>query len=128
MNFHWPWLERQIQIEGRAEKASLEESEIYFNKRPIGSRFGAIVSEQSSVIECREVLELGLQRSRRSFKVLIRLCQNSGAVTGWFRNGSNSGRVERIGYTIVFSIRDKVLGIGGSTDCHPRGRLVLSFG
>jgi pyridoxamine 5'-phosphate oxidase len=57
VNFHWPWLERQIQIEGRAMKTSREESASYFNKRPIGSRFGAIVSEQSSVIESREVLE-----------------------------------------------------------------------
>jgi pyridoxamine 5'-phosphate oxidase len=57
VNFHWPWLERQIQIEGRAMKTSREESESYFNKRPIGSRLGAIVSEQSSVIESREVLE-----------------------------------------------------------------------
>ena len=58
--FHWPWLERQIQIEGSVKKASREESEIYFNKRPIGSRFGAIVSAQSSVIENRELLEARL--------------------------------------------------------------------
>jgi pyridoxamine 5'-phosphate oxidase len=57
LNFHWPWLERQIQIEGFVEKVSMEESELYFNKRPIGSRFGAIVSKQSSVIESREILE-----------------------------------------------------------------------
>ena len=43
VSFHWPWLERQIQIEGKVlQKTSREESEAYFNKRPIGSRFGAI--------------------------------------------------------------------------------------
>jgi pyridoxamine 5'-phosphate oxidase len=57
LNFHWPWLERQIQIEGVVEKAGREESEAYFQKRPIGSRLGAIVSKQSSVIESREKLE-----------------------------------------------------------------------
>jgi pyridoxamine 5'-phosphate oxidase len=60
VSFHWPWLERQIQIEGKVQRTSREESEVYFNKRPIGSRFGAIVSEQSSVIESREVLEARL--------------------------------------------------------------------
>jgi pyridoxamine 5'-phosphate oxidase len=60
LSFHWPWLERQIQIEGSVKKTSREESVIYFNKRPIGSRFGAIVSKQSSVIENRGVLEARL--------------------------------------------------------------------
>ena len=41
-------------------KTSREESETYFNKRPIGSRFGAIVSEQSAVIESRALLEARL--------------------------------------------------------------------
>src|SRR6516162_8709491 len=62
LNFHWPWLERQIRIEGSVEKVSREESEIYFNNRPIGSRFGAIVSKQSSVILSREVLERKLEQ------------------------------------------------------------------
>jgi pyridoxamine 5'-phosphate oxidase len=68
ISFHWPWLERQIQIEGRAEKTSRQESEIYFNKRPIGSRFGAMVSEQSSVIENREVLEARLAALNAQYK------------------------------------------------------------
>jgi pyridoxamine 5'-phosphate oxidase len=57
LNFHWPWLERQIQIEGVVQKVGREESKAYFDKRPIGSRLGAIVSKQSSVIESRELLE-----------------------------------------------------------------------
>jgi pyridoxamine 5'-phosphate oxidase len=57
LNFHWPWLERQIQIEGLVQKVGREDSEAYFDKRPIGSRLGAIVSQQSSVIESREKLE-----------------------------------------------------------------------
>jgi pyridoxamine 5'-phosphate oxidase len=57
LNFHWPWLERQIQIEGIVQKVGREESEAYFNKRPLGSRLGAIVSKQSSVIDSRQKLE-----------------------------------------------------------------------
>jgi pyridoxamine 5'-phosphate oxidase len=57
LNFHWPWLERQIQVEGGVEKVGREESQIYFDKRPIASRLGAIISKQSSVVESREILE-----------------------------------------------------------------------
>ena len=57
LNFHWPWLERQFQIEGVVQKVGHEESEAYFHKRPLGSRLGAIVSKQSSVIDSREKLE-----------------------------------------------------------------------
>jgi len=58
LNFHWPWLERQIQIEGTIQKTSRQESQAYFDKRPLGSRLGAIASgEQSAPIENRRVLE-----------------------------------------------------------------------
>jgi pyridoxamine 5'-phosphate oxidase len=58
LNFHWPWLERQVQIEGTVHKTSREESEAYFDQRPMGSRLGAIASErQSAPIENRIVLE-----------------------------------------------------------------------
>jgi pyridoxamine 5'-phosphate oxidase len=57
INFFWAELERQVRIEGEIEKVSDEESEEYFHQRPIGSQIGAWVSEQSSVISSREVLE-----------------------------------------------------------------------
>ena len=57
LNFFWPELERQVRIEGKAGRVSEAESEAYFHSRPPGSRLGAWVSEQSSVITSREVLE-----------------------------------------------------------------------
>lgn len=56
--FWWAELERQIRIEGRVEKLSAGESDEYFHSRPFNSRLGAWASEQSQVIESREVLEL----------------------------------------------------------------------
>ena len=56
LTFFYPELERQIRIEGRVEKVSADESDAYFNSRPRGSQIGAWVSEQSSVIESRDVL------------------------------------------------------------------------
>jgi pyridoxamine 5'-phosphate oxidase len=55
--FFWKELERQVRITGLVEKVSAEESDIYFNSRPEGSRIGAWASPQSRVIESREWLE-----------------------------------------------------------------------
>ena len=68
LNFHWPWLERQIEIEGKVEKVSREESQHYFDMRPLGSRFGAIISRQSSIIEARDLLEENLKRVMSEYK------------------------------------------------------------
>lgn len=55
--FHWVEIERQVRIEGRVEKISAEESDAYFNSRPLKSRIGAIASMQSAPIKNRAVLE-----------------------------------------------------------------------
>ena len=55
---YWQPLERQIRITGRVTKVSAEESDLYFHSRPLGSRFSASISKQSSVIRSRaELLE-----------------------------------------------------------------------
>jgi pyridoxamine 5'-phosphate oxidase len=69
LSFHWPWLERQIQIEGIAHKTSRKESAVYFGKRPLGSRLGAIASRrQSEVIENRTVLEERLSALKAEYQ------------------------------------------------------------
>ena len=60
MVFFWKELERQVRVEGIASRVSDSESDAYFLSRPSGSRIGAWVSPQSSVIENREVLEKNL--------------------------------------------------------------------
>lgn len=57
LSFFWGILQRQIRIQGLAFKLSQEESEKYFNSRPIGSRVSAITSPQSHKIPSREFLE-----------------------------------------------------------------------
>ncbi len=57
MTFFWPTLERQVRIEGRVSKVSREESNAYFQVRPLGSRLGAWASPQSRVIADRTELE-----------------------------------------------------------------------
>jgi len=55
--FLWKEMERQVRINGRVEMVSREQSEAYFQVRPRESQLGAWASEQSAVIESREVLE-----------------------------------------------------------------------
>jgi len=49
-NFFWPQLEKQIRISGNASKLQKEKSDEYFNNRPLESKLGAIISNQSSII------------------------------------------------------------------------------
>jgi pyridoxamine 5'-phosphate oxidase len=55
--FYWGELERQVRVEGPAGRVSGEESDAYHRSRPLGSRLGAWVSEQSRPVEDRVVLE-----------------------------------------------------------------------
>ncbi len=56
LQFHWVELERVVRIEGRVTKTSAEESDAYFDSRPLDSRIGAWASPQSQVIASRAVL------------------------------------------------------------------------
>jgi pyridoxamine 5'-phosphate oxidase len=56
LQFHWVELERVVRIEGRVEKTSAEESDVYYASRPLDSRLGAWASPQSEVIGSRAEL------------------------------------------------------------------------
>lgn len=66
--FPWLALERQVKIIGRAERISTAESLRYFVSRPFGSRLGAWVSCQSSVIRSRSLLEQKLEEMKQRFR------------------------------------------------------------
>jgi pyridoxamine 5'-phosphate oxidase len=55
--FYWAELDRQIRIEGDVERTSGEESDRYFQSRPLGSRLGAWASPQSQSIANRDMLD-----------------------------------------------------------------------
>ncbi len=59
--FYWAQLSRQVRIEGAVEKVSPQESDEYFQSRPVGNRLAACASRQSEVISSRAVLELRMQ-------------------------------------------------------------------
>lgn len=67
LQFHWVELERVVRIEGRVEKVSAEESDPYFQSRPLDSRIGAWASPQSQVISGRGVLVANAARYGAQF-------------------------------------------------------------
>lgn len=59
--FWWEALERQVRVEGKAERLSPEESQRYFETRVRGSRIGAWASRQSAVLEKKKKTREGDQ-------------------------------------------------------------------
>ncbi|MEK6155232.1 pyridoxamine 5'-phosphate oxidase [Flavobacteriaceae bacterium 3-367] len=68
LSFFWPNMERQIIIKGKVEKIAANLSDGYFESRPEGSKLGAIVSDQSAVIQSREELEEGLRKLEKEYE------------------------------------------------------------
>ncbi len=65
--FHWLEFDRQVKIEGRAEKISAADSFKYFTSRPRGSQIGAWCSHQSRVVSSRAMLEGQFERIKNQF-------------------------------------------------------------
>ena len=65
--FFWPVLERQIIIKGKAEKLAANLSDGYFESRPDGSKLGAILSPQSTVIPSRSFLDDKLKELEKEY-------------------------------------------------------------
>lgn len=65
--FPWIALERQVIINGPAEKISTAETLAYFVTRPLDSQLGAWASPQSRVVESRRFLEMKWEEMKRKF-------------------------------------------------------------
>lgn len=68
LSFFWDKLERQVLINGIAEKQNENLSDGYFESRPRGSRLGAIASDQSKPVDSRETLDKKLQDTEKQFE------------------------------------------------------------
>jgi pyridoxamine 5'-phosphate oxidase len=65
--FPWIALERQVIVEGSVTKVTREESEAYFHSRPLPSQLSAWVSQQSSIVSGRKVLDDGMKEVERKY-------------------------------------------------------------
>lgn len=67
LTFWWHELERQVRVEGPAERLKSEESQVYYDTRIRGSRIGAWASQQSKVLKTREELEHQVEEVEKKF-------------------------------------------------------------
>ncbi|MCR6655256.1 MAG: pyridoxamine 5'-phosphate oxidase [Opitutus sp.] len=65
--FPWFPMERQVIVEGTVTKVSREEADTYFHSRPLGSQLSAWVSQQSSIISGRKVLEDSMKELEKKY-------------------------------------------------------------
>ena len=65
--FPWLEMERQVIVMGQADKLSVAESFKYFVTRPRGSQLAAWVSQQSSAISSRKLLEMAWAGMKKKF-------------------------------------------------------------
>ena len=68
LSFFWPNLERQVIIKGTVSRVEEKNSINYFNSRPRGSQLGAWASNQSQIVENREILEKKLAELEEQFQ------------------------------------------------------------
>jgi pyridoxamine 5'-phosphate oxidase len=66
--FFWSEFERQVRIKGKVQKIPAEDSETYFQTRPVDSQLGAWASPQSSRIESRHILADNFAHYQRYFQ------------------------------------------------------------
>ena len=78
LHFFWPELERQIRITGIAVKTLDEVSDRYFYSRPVLSQVAAIVSNQSSKIPSREILQNLFDKEKEKSATDIKRPENWG--------------------------------------------------
>jgi pyridoxamine 5'-phosphate oxidase len=65
--FYWHELHRQVKIVGKAERINAADNIRYFMRRPRDSQIGAWVSQQSSIISSRSILENKFAEMKQKF-------------------------------------------------------------
>jgi pyridoxamine 5'-phosphate oxidase len=67
--FFWDILERQIRIEGKVYKISRKKTVDYFYSRPLDSQIGAIISNQSQILNSRNELEENFKKYKLNLDI-----------------------------------------------------------
>jgi len=68
LTFWWREIERQVRVEGRVERLTNEQSQVYYDTRIRGSRIGAWASKQSEVLKDRQELDGWVEEMEQRFE------------------------------------------------------------
>jgi len=68
LTLFWPGMYVQVRVEGTVDRVSAEESDAYFESRPLGHRLGAWSSDQSREIDSERALAEKFQEVETRFK------------------------------------------------------------
>lgn len=107
--FFWNKIHRQVRITGQAFRVEEKVSDEYFRKRPLESKIGARVSDQSSVIPDRDFLEEKYSKEKQNFhnKEIPRPKSWGGYRVRPIRFEFWQGRSGRLHDRIVYDLKDK---------------------
>jgi pyridoxamine 5'-phosphate oxidase len=68
LTFWWREMERQVRVEGLAERLSPQESQVYYDTRARDSRIGAWASRQSTALQDRGQLDARVAEVEKRFE------------------------------------------------------------
>jgi pyridoxamine 5'-phosphate oxidase len=113
LTFYWFALNRQVRIDGRAEKLTRQESDDYFQTRPRGSQIGAWASPQSEEVADRAALDRMVAEIEERFRDQPIPCP---PFWGGFRLKPEmiefwQGRESRLHDRMLYTLRDGTWGI-----------------